>query len=701
MPKSIEELKKLSNEERQYYSDAVELIDEMMNSIGPEFEESFAVVGEVFGAFCDDYVQYFQPDEYDIADVKIGQDSVNNLADCKLDEILLSEQRSGKNVKPIIDHYLDRTVGKDREEENRKFKQALADFNAFLDLGWDIKKLCGEDIVPKTPEQIKALAKAEAVPVEPAPGEPVPVEAVPGEPARDDQPRTIEQLKKLSDEERQYYSDAFTHINDMLNEIGPEFEEVFGGPDEVINVFIGAFDKYFQPGEYGIEETDINQDAVDDLADIKLDEMLLSVRTSGKNTKPIIDHYLDRSSDKYKEEDSRVIKQALVDFNAFLNLGWDTKKLCGEEFVPKTPEQIKALVKAEAVPAEPAKENADKKVEEIRTGSAENKTNEKADGTRVISAADLHKKIMGENKKSASNEKIVPKKQNHLVFDDNLVKALEIFHDRTEGARGRWTDSKQYDAFVKSVKDLVETARTLSQRRINIGFNQETAEKEYTDALEKVRKSAAKYQEYKWDTRTPGSRSEKGKKVLNNDDRIKLLLTDEILLGKYPIFAAGQQKDARKNEEKAFLVINEDFPKYAQNLETDISAARANLKGNQAELLQKFKNAVTGIRLLSTDILNRCYSTDFKNERANKLYAEKVKAAKDIAREFRKSVLKEHYNVKDYSKMGLGKDQLEALNLADTFLTNRHPLSMAEKQWENYKSEHKVPGQKMNQQNSL
>ena len=51
--------------------------------------------------------------------------------------------------------------------------------------------------------------------------------------------------------------------------------------------------------------------------------------------------------------------------------------------------------------------------------------------------------------------------------------------------------------------------------------------------------------------------------------------------------------------------------------------------------------------------------------------------------------------------MGLGKDQLEALNLADTFLTNRHPLSMAEKQWENYKSEHKVPGQKMNQQNSL
>ena len=140
-------------------------------------------------------------------------------------------------------------------------------------------------------------------------------------------PRKAEELKKLSKEERDRYRESLGIVLGVMNEIGPRYEEEFMAAGEAFNALKDELEDYFEAGDEDLANVGIDDKAIQDAADAKLDQVFLKSNPGAEGDRTIFDSYLDGFRDEAYRNQLPGVMRAFSDVNEFLGLGWDMEKL--------------------------------------------------------------------------------------------------------------------------------------------------------------------------------------------------------------------------------------------------------------------------------------------------------------------------------------------------------------------------------------
>ena len=134
-----------------------------------------------------------------------------------------------------------------------------------------------------------------------------------------------------------------------------------------------------------------------------------------------------------------------------------------------------------------------------------------------------------EKKPSGQDEEYSTKFSAIYEVNDDTVETLRQLKDRADNTKGRYRDSKQYKAFSNAISNSYRLAQEINRNRNNENFDMKKAEAEYSSSIRKILTAADTYREYKMkDHVADKSAKTAGKKALNDKDKAKLSLMDDV-----------------------------------------------------------------------------------------------------------------------------------------------------------------------------
>ena len=139
---------------------------------------------------------------------------------------------------------------------------------------------------------------------------------------------------------------------------------------------------------------------------------------------------------------------------------------------------------------------------------------------------------MPEKKPGGINEQYSLKFSAIYEVSDDTVETLRTLKESARRAKGRYRDSKEYKDFCKSIDKSYELASSIQKNRNMEGFDMKKADAEYASSVRKLFKTASDYKTYKMKDHTENQLEEPNKKRLNQKDRDKLGLVNNLMENK-------------------------------------------------------------------------------------------------------------------------------------------------------------------------
>lgn len=197
------------------------------------------------------------------------------------------------------------------------------------------------------------------------------------------------------------------------------------------------------------------------------------------------------------------------------------------------------------------------------------------------------------------------------VINEKTIADLDHFYRRVQSARSFWWNSTQYNDFMSAVEEVRSIANEIvqAQRQKPETYNgpsMESLKTLYTHAVGVLQDRARDYKAYRWHNRSNGPKdnSDPNKKPLNDKDRDKLMLMDEVLLGKHEMFTIQPRKQRPKEEQGPYLVFDEtvltkvsrltsELYRGTRNFELPLSGIEFPDDGLRARMEQLHDSAIT------------------------------------------------------------------------------------------------------------
>lgn len=144
---------------------------------------------------------------------------------------------------------------------------------------------------------------------------------------------------------------------------------------------------------------------------------------------------------------------------------------------------------------------------------------------------------MENNQKSSTVKRPAPQKEKQLQEEPALTGSLDQFIHSAKKAMSTWKNSGEYKKFISDLETLKAAAMALEDPSKS-GMDKDMLQDRYNTALNKVKKSAAAYEEYRLKNRyeDPGKK-ERGKSLVNSQDRRKLDLVRMAKDDNFPLSA--------------------------------------------------------------------------------------------------------------------------------------------------------------------
>ena len=120
-------------------------------------------------------------------------------------------------------------------------------------------------------------------------------------------------------------------------------------------------------------------------------------------------------------------------------------------------------------------------------------------------------------------------KDDVFEVDEATVEYFNKFKEKAQQAKGRFRDSREYKRLYSSIEQCQKLSSEIMKNKDKPGFDMGNAEKLYTAAVHELRKNAREYRSYKMKDHTLKTEKVAGKKQLNNDDRKKLDVVEDVM----------------------------------------------------------------------------------------------------------------------------------------------------------------------------
>lgn len=192
-------------------------------------------------------------------------------------------------------------------------------------------------------------------------------------------------------------------------------------------------------------------------------------------------------------------------------------------------EEAMSNIGANPVSDVPKKKETDENINSVGSDSP------KVKETNVDSLA--VKLSMENNQKSSTVKRTAPQKEKQLQEEPALSGSLDQFIASAKKAMSTWKNSGEYKKFISDLETLKTAAMALEDPS-KFGIDKDILKYRYDTALNRVRKSATAYEEYRLKNRyeDPGKK-ERGKSLVNSQDRRKLDLVRMTKDDNFPLSA--------------------------------------------------------------------------------------------------------------------------------------------------------------------